>query len=175
MCEMTEGRNQGCDDVAGTKKVHLFSIKDSLGISNYATPPTIVDGEVTAIALKPTKLAYTFNVEAETAEGDSTSTGEKANSATAYEHRTVMVLSGNTADDIAQATKMLKDRVVAIMELQDGTYEIYHYENGAKVQRTRSIGKMLDDLNGSTLTLTSRQKSPEAKISSVLVAALLAG
>ncbi len=175
MCEMDEGRNTTCDSAGGSKSAILFSLKDSLGISNYLTGPTIVGGNVTALTLKPSKFAYKFQVESETIEASANSIGEIAKGSTAYEHKTVLTLMGNTAEDIEQAVKMCKDRVGVILELNDGTYEIYHYEKGigGKVQRSRTPGKMLDDMNGSILTITSRQTTPEMKISSVIVNALL--
>jgi hypothetical protein len=175
MCEITEGRDTTCDTAGGSKRAILFSLRDSLGISNYLTKPAITDGAVTAIALKPTKFAYAFNVESETIEANADSIGETGKMSTAYEHKVVITLAGNTAEDIALATKMCKGRVGVILELNDGTYEIYHYEEGigGKVQRSRTPGKALDDMNGSILTITSRQTLPEAKISSVLVNALL--
>jgi hypothetical protein len=176
MCELTEGREGAvCDTSGGSKKAYLYSLRDSLGISNYLTKPTIVDGEVTAMALKPTKYLHAFNVEPETIEADTNSIGESAKNSTAYEHKTVLTLVGNTKEDIAMATKLCKGRVGVILELNDGSFELYHYEEGigGKVQRSRNPGKALDDMNGAILTITSRQTMPEAKISSVLVASML--
>lgn len=175
MCEITEGRETFCDAPGGTKRLYMWSLRDSLGLSNYATPPTIVDGEVTAMALKPTKYMYAFNVETETIEASANSIGETANNSTAHEHSTTVTFAGNTAEDIAAATKAVKGRVGVALELNDGSFEIYHYEEGrgGKVQRSRSPGKMLDDLNGSTWTITSRQIAPEAKISSTLLNSML--
>jgi hypothetical protein len=131
---------------------------------------------VTAMALKPTKFMYAFNVEPETIEAGADSIGEAINNATAHAHRTVMTLAGNTAEDIANGMKAVKGRVGVALELNDGSFELYHYEEGrgGKVQRSRNPGKMLDDHNGSTWTITSRQIGPEAKISSVLLNTMVA-
>lgn len=176
MCELTEGRASACDSAGGSRKVYLYSLKDSLGISNYLTKPVVTDGEVTAMALKPTKKIYAFNVESETVEAGTNSIGDSPRNSTAYEHTTTITLAGNSKEDIKVATKMCKGRVGVILELNDGTFEIYHYEEGigGKVQRARNPGKALDDMNGSVLTITSRQTLPEAKISSTLVNSMLA-
>jgi hypothetical protein len=176
MCELTEGRDTTCDSAGGSKKAYLFSMRDSLGLSNYATKPTVVDGEITAMAFKPSKFLHAFNVESESIEANANSIGEAAKNSTAYEHSVVIQLAGNTKEDIAMATKICKGRVGVILELNDGTFEAYHYEDGigGKVQRNRTPGKLLDDMNGATLTITSRQTMPEAKISSTLVNSLLA-
>lgn len=176
MCEVTEGRSASCDSAGGSKKAYLYSLRDSLGASNYQTPPAITDGEVTAIALKTGKYAYAFNVESETIEANADSVGESVKNSTAYEHKVVITLAGNTKEDIALATKICKGRVGVALELNDGSFELYHYEDGigGKVQRSRTPGKALDDMNGSVLTITSRQTLPEAKISSTLLMAMLA-
>ena len=175
MCEVTEGRDVTCDSAGGSKKAYIYSLVDSLGISNYATPPTLVDGIVTAMALKPTKFLHAINVQAETIEATATSIGESVKSSAAHEHSVVITLAGNTADDVKVATQIIKGRVGVILELNDGTFELFHYQEGfgGKVQRTRTTGKLLDDMNGSTWTITSRQPLPEAKIPSSIVTNML--
>lgn len=173
MCELTEGRDQTCDSPGGSRKAYLFSVKDSAGLTNYQTGPTIVTGAITALTLKTGKYAYAFNVEPETIEASADSIGDSAKNSTAYAHKTVLSLAGNTAADIDASTRLCKGRVGVILELNDGTYELYHYENGGKVQRSRTPGKALDDMNGAVLTITSRQTTPEVKISSVILAAML--
>jgi hypothetical protein len=172
MCEVTEGRELACDQPGGTLRAFLYSIRDSAGLTNYATGPTVVSGNVTALTLKAGKYAYPFNVEAETIEAEANSIGETVKGSSAYEHKTVIKLIGNTVADIAQAEQLVKGRVGVILELRDGTFELYHYETGGKVQRNRNPGTALDDMNGSTLTITSRQVGSEVKISSVIVDAL---
>jgi hypothetical protein len=173
MCELTQGYTKICDSAGGSKRVFLYSLRDSTGLSNYAIEPNVIDGEVTAMQLKPGKFAYAFNVEPETTEGFSNSIGESANGASAFEHSTTINLHGNTSLMIADAIKMCKGRVGVIIELNDGTFEIYHFTNGAKAQRNRSIGKAFEDMNGSVIALTSKQTLPEMKISSLLVNSLI--
>ncbi len=173
MCELTDGRDLSCDSPGGTVRAYLFSVRDSAGLSNYQTGPTIVAGNVTALTLKVGKYAYPFNVEAETIEATCTSIGDSVKSSTGNEHKTIIKLAGNTALDIDAATRLIKGRVGVILQLNDGTYELYHYEHGGKVQRERNPGTALDDMNGSTLTITSRQVGTEVKISSVIVTAML--
>jgi hypothetical protein len=173
MCEVTEGYSKGCDSVGGSRKAYLFAVKDSTGASNYATPPTIVDGAVTAISLKAGKFAYAYDVEPETIDASTNSVGSSANGSDAYEHSTTLSLHGNSAEMIAEARRLCKGRVAVILEMNDGTYELYHYEHGGKVQRNRATGKALEDMNGSTLAITSKQVGTEVKISSLLVNGLL--
>lgn len=173
MCEVTEGREIPCDGPGGTRRAFLYSVKDTTGITNYLTGPTIVTGAVTVLTLKPGKYIYPFNVEPESIEANADSIGESAKQSAAFEHKTALSLAGNTALDIDMCERLCKGRVGVILELNDGTFEIYHYENGGKVKRSRTPGKALDDMNGFTLEITSRQVRPEMKISSVIVNALL--
>ena len=173
MCELTEGRDVPCDGPGGTKKAYLFSVKDSTGLSNYQTGPTIVTGEITALTLKTGKYAYAFNVEPESIEASADSIGESAKQSSAHEHKTKLSLAGNTKEDIDMCERLCKGRVGVILELNDGTFEAYHYENGGKVKRSRTPGKAMDDMNGFTLDISSRQTRPEMKISSSIVAAML--
>lgn len=179
MCELTEGRTTTCDSVGGARQAFLWAIKDSNGLSNYdgteQIGPTIVDGEITDFNLKTGKYLYPFLVESESVEATTDSIGEKANNATAHEHSTILTLFGNTKEDIAAAIKYTKGRVGVALALNDGTYEVFHYEAGigGKVKRSRSIGKMLEDPNGAILTITSKQTLPEMKVSSTLVNSLL--
>lgn len=170
---MTEGRNNTCDSPGGTRRAFLFSVKDSAGLSNYATGPTILTGECTALTLKTGKYAYAFNFEPETAEANSTSTGETVKSSTAYEHKVVLTMAGNTAGDIDSFDRLAKGRTAIIVELNEGSYELFHFESGAKCQWVRDPGKALDDMNGSVLTFISKQTKPAVKISSVIALALL--
>lgn len=87
--------------------------------------------------------------------------------------KVVVQLAGNTAADIDQAERITKGRCALALKLNDGTYEVYHYENGAKCKRSRTPGKALDDMNGQTWEFTSRQTRPEMKISSAIVDAML--
>lgn len=173
MCELTEGRNPTCDTPGGSRSAYMYSVRDSAGLTNYDAGPTIVDGEVTALSLKPGKYAYKFTVEAETIEANCKSIGDAVKSSTANEHTTVIKLAGNSAADIDTAARLIKGRVAVILELNDGTHELFHYENGGKVTRERNPGTAFDDMNGSTLTIVSRQVGTEVKISSVILNALL--
>lgn len=173
MCEITEGREVPCDGPGGTRRAYIFAVKDSAGLSNYETGPTIVTGAVTALTLKTGKYAYPVNVEPETIEASDDSIGESAKQSTAFEHKTTISLAGNTAEDVDIAERITKGRSALILELNDGTFEIYHYESGAKCKRSRTPGKALDDMNGQTWEFTSRQTRPAMKISSAIVNAML--
>jgi len=173
MCEVLSGYNKTCDSVGGVKTWYWFSLRDSAGDSNYQTEPTIVDGEVTAIALKAGKYAYPLNVEMETSSFQDTRIGERANSAYARQQTATIVLHGNTATMIDQLETAAKGRVVLIAELNDGTYELGFMTNGGMIVDDRTTGTALEDMNGNTLTITGKEFRKAPKISSVLVQSLL--
>jgi hypothetical protein len=173
MCELTEGRAVACDAAGGVKKAIIFSITDSLGVSNYGAEPTVVEGEVTAMGLRVGKFAYEFAFEMETAEAKDKSVGTRPNSSAAREQTVTIMLAGNTAANVDQMDRLSKSRVVVILEKNDGTFEVMFLKNGGKVSDEYQTGKNLEDFNGSTLTIAGKEIARAPKISSVLVNALL--
>lgn len=173
MCEVTSGYNLLCDSIGGVKTWYWFSLRDSSGVSNYATKPTIVDGAVTAIALKAGKYAYPLNVEMETSSFQDTRTGERVNGAYARSQTATIILHGNTASMIDTLETGAKGRVVLIAELNDGTYELAFMTNGGMIVDDRTTGTAMEDLNGNTLTITGKEFRKAPKISSTLVQSLL--
>lgn len=173
MCEVTEGRTVPCDGPGGAALAYILSVKDSAGLSNYLTGPTIAAGAITAWTLKVGKFAYPIYVEPETIEATCDSIGESGKQSAAFEMKTIIQLSGNTAEDIDLAERITKGRSALALKLNDGTYEVYHYENGAKCKRSRTPGKAMDDMNGQTWEFTSRQTRPEMKVSSAIINAML--
>lgn len=174
MCELTSGYNKLCDSTGGVKTWYWFSLTDSTGATNYLTEPTVVDGAVTAIALKSGKYAYPLNVEMETSSFQDTRTGERANSAYSRTQTATIILHGNTATMIDQLDTAAKGRVVLIAQLNDGTYELAFMKNGGMIVDDRTTGTAMEDLNGNTLTITGKEFQKAPKISSTLVQSLLA-
>ncbi len=173
MSELNGGYTAICDTPAGVDTHYLFSIADcETGVSNIGTF-THADGEVTALTLITGKQAYAFNVEQETTSVTDTSIGERTNKSYAREQSMTTILHGNTAEMITTILSMNRGRVVAIVKLNDLSYELYFYEKGAKVMDERATGTAFDDMNGTTLTLTGRQVGRGLKISSAIVATLL--
>ena len=172
MCELLTGWSKGCDTQGGVETWYLFANKDANGTSNIDTL-TIANGQVSALTLVTGKYAYPFNVEMETSTFNDKSLGDRANGAYAREQSATVVLHGNTASMITMVEDICKGRVSAIAKCNDGTYELLFAENGAKVNDDRSVGTKYEDMNGTTLTFTGKEKQRSCKISSVIVEALL--
>lgn len=167
MCEIVSGYDKLCDTVGGVATVPMANKAD---IESY----TVLNGSVTALTMKAGKYIYPFNVEMETANFQEQDIGERANGASAVQQTGTVVLHGNDADLVVKRQLLRRGRVVAFPELNDGTYEAYFLGNGGKVTGLRTTGTAYEDLNGTTLTITGKEKDNAPKISAVLIAANLA-
>ncbi len=171
-CEIKSGYNKVCDSPGGVDTFYAFAVKDSTGASNYATF-TQADGQVTALTLVTGKFAFPFNVEMETASFTDTGAGERTAGAYSRTQAGTAMLHGNTAAMITDIEAMGKGRHAVIAKLNDGTYELFFAENGAKVSDERATGTSYEDMNGTTLTFAGKEKTKACKISSTIVLALL--
>lgn len=171
-CEITSGYSKVCDAPGGVDTFYAFAVKDSTGESNIDTF-TIVDGEVTALTLVAGKYAYPFNVEIETASFTDTASGERAAGAYARTQAGTAMLHGNTASMIVNIEDMVKGRHAVAVKLNDDTFELFFAQNGAKVIDERATGTAYEDMNGTTLTFSGKEKQKACKISSSIVYALL--
>jgi len=173
MCELTSGEDYTCDAAGGVDKVYIFPVRDDAGVSTIATYDT-TGGNVTDLTLVSGKYAFAFNIEAETASFTDSSVGEKVAGSNAYTHTSTVVLHGNTADTIVNVENLDAGRHAVIHQLADGTYELLHMTNGGKSQSERASGTVYEDMNGTTLTITSKEKKKARKISEAMVQSLIA-
>ena len=172
MCELTSGENLTCDAAGGVDKVYIFPVIDSNGESTIATYDTL-GGNVTDLTLVNGKKAFVFNIEAETASFTDDSVGEKVAGSNAYTHTSTIVLHGNSADTIVNVENLDAGRHAVIHQMADGTYELLHMTNGGKSQSSRASGTVYEDMNGTTLTITSKEKKKARKVSQLIVDSLL--
>ncbi len=172
MCEMTQGFARVCDSTAGVRRAVIYSKFDADGEDNVDTL-TISGGEITDLTLKSGKQAFAFNFEVETANATDNAVGEKANSAYAREQSVMLMMAGNTALQIDEFETMGKGRLCVIVELEDGTYEHYFIENGAKMLDERATGTAYEDFNGTTLNFSGKERTKAKKIDATIVESLL--
>ena len=171
-CQITEGYDKVCDAPGGVATFYAFPVKNSSGVSNYASF-TSSAGAVTALTLETGVYAYPFNVEIETASFNDKAIGERTNGAYGREQSGTAMLHGNTASMIVNIEAMCKSRHAIIAKLNDDTYELFFRENGAKVSDDRATGTAYEDMNGTTLTFAGKEKTKALKIDSSIVLALL--
>lgn len=165
MCEILEGKNSVCDSVGGVKTIYGWNTADA----TYTTS----NGEVTALSLTSGKYAHAFYVEMETSKFTATAIGDRVNQAIAYEQTGTMILAGNTATDIVNLEALEISRTTFAVELNDGTFEVWFKDNGAKVSGVRDTGQAYEDANGNVLTMTGKEKNRPYKISGSLITAIL--
>jgi hypothetical protein len=171
-CEITSGYDLVCDAPGGVDTWYAFAVKDSSGVSNYATL-TYSGGAITALTLVAGKYAWPLNVEIETSTFTDTAVGERANASYGRSQSATVMLHGNTDDMIVQIEAFAQGRHALIAKLNDGTYELLFMENGAKVTDERTPGTAFEDMNGNTLTFTGKERYKAMKISSTIVNLLL--
>lgn len=174
MCELTSGINGiNCDEAGGVDTWYMFPRFDSAGDTTIDTL-TIVDGEVTALTLVSGKNAFPVTVEQETSSATDTAIGERANGSYAREQASALMLHGNTKEMIVSIEQLAKGRTCLIAKLNDGTYELFYSQFGAKCLDERATGTSFEDMNGTTLNFSGRETYKAPKIDSAIVLALLA-
>jgi hypothetical protein len=173
MCELLAAINGiNCDVAGGVDTWYAYPRFDAAGATTVATF-THAAGKVTALTLEVGKTAFPINVEQETSTVTDVAVGERANGSYAREQSATIMLHGNTAEMIVSIEELAKGRTSLIAKLNDGTYELYFSQFGAKCSDERAVGTAFEDMNGSTLTFSGKEIYRGLKISSVIVEALL--
>lgn len=168
MCEFTSGRSETpCDSPAGLEESYGFDRKE---VATY----TVTDGVVTALTLNPGKYIHPIKYEAETGNFQDVASGTSTNSSYARTHTSTMVLAGNTSEDVVWHEAAGKTRVCVAHKLEDGSLELLHAGKGGKWIDDRTSGTALEDLNGTTVTVTSKEKNKAPKIPWSIIQPLLA-
>ena len=161
-----------CDGAGGIEEIYV-GVHTGRRASTFPTF-TVVDGEVTAISLRATTYVVPWTIEMETSMFGQSSAGERTAKSSSVTQTGTAVLSGYTASMVNSYNEMIKGRAFAIAKDNNGVYRLYFSKHGAKIQVEESTGTAYEDMNGSTLTFTSKDKDFAPVISSTLVNALLA-
>ena len=173
MCELTAAINGiQCDEAGGVDTWYMFPRFDAVGVSTVDTL-TIVAGEATALTLAIGKNAFPVTVEQETSSVTDTAIGERANGSYGREQAATLMLHGNTASMIVSIEELAKGRTSLIAKLNDGTYELYFSQFGAKCLDERTSGTAFEDMNGTTMNFAGKEIYRGVKIDSAIVLALL--
>ena len=165
-CEITTGYTKGCDSPGGVATVYAWATANMASSTSAA-------GEITALALDAGTYCFAFNVEIETATFNDKKVGERATSGYGREQSGTAVLHGNTASMIVNVENLAKGRHTVAVKLNDDTYEVFFFENGATVSDDRATGTAYEDMNGTTLTFAGKEKQKAMKISSSIILGLL--
>jgi len=171
-CEFTAwAYEQPCDQTGGVEMIYVGSHTGNAD-TNFQTL-TISAGEVTAISLKTGKKMELWSVEMETANFTQSSAGERATSSSSVTQTGVTTLVGYDDEMSKNLSTLIKSKVFVIAKDNEGVFRVYFHKYGAKAQVEEGTGTAMEDMNGSTVTFTSKDKDFAPVISSALMASLL--
>jgi hypothetical protein len=154
-CALTTGFDLDCRDaVGGVKSVRLAGLEDYEALS-----ATIVDGAVTVIPA--TATFYKYEQLKETSSLTETINGSSQNGTVYFTPEVVVVLSKLDVNKRNEIKVLAQQRLVAIVEGNDGSYWLVGYENGLELNAgTSATGTAFGDLSGYSLTLSGMEKEP---------------
>ncbi len=163
-CALTTGFDLDCRDaVGGVKSVSVASLADYLALSPNADAATV--GSITAIT--PTATFHKYEQLKETSSLTETINGSSQNGTVYYTPEVVVVLSKLDVTKRNEIKVLAQNRVVAIVESNDGSYWVVGYENGLELNAgTSATGTAFADLSGFSITLSGLESTPMVSISS---------
>ena len=155
-CTIINGREIDCrDSVGGIEEVYITEWSNVASITESS-------GVVTSISMNSGKKFFTFQLEKENATFDETENTSVENGTLFYEG----VLSFTTKKMTAAARNafniLAKNRLMIIFKDRNGLlWLVGRYGGADKVGDNKaSTGKAFGDMNGYTLTFTSKEKAP---------------
>lgn len=171
-CESTAwAYEQPCDQTGGVEMIYVGA-HTGTSDTTFSTL-AIADGEVTDITLAGAKTMQPWSVEMETANFTQSSAGERATSSSSVTQTGVTTLVGYDALMAKNLTALIKSKTFVIAKDNEGVFRLYFHKFGAKAQVEEGTGTAMEDMNGSTVTFTSKDKDFAPVVSSTLLLALL--
>ena len=154
-CALSLSYDLDCrDTVGGVKSVRLAGLQEYEALS-----ATIADGAVTVIPATPT--FYKYEQLKETSSLTETINGSSQNGTVYFTPEVVVVLSKLDVNKRNEIKVLAQQRLVAIVEGNDGSYWLVGYENGLELNAgTSATGTAFGDLSGYSLTLSGMEKEP---------------
>jgi len=165
-CKLTNGiKLKECDSPGGVAEAYFINIEDidTLTISEY---------QVSAMTLKNYGAAFNLKFEAQTSNFSSNAVGSVENSSAAYEQSCEIKINKMDNNVLEQIDALTKGRHVVIAKKNDGSYEMYFHEGGAKFVVNYTTGTSLEDASGITITATHRQVSNMVLVSDTVITGL---
>ena len=158
-CALTTGFDLDCRDaVGGVKSVRLANLDEYVALS-----PTVSAGAITAITATATFFIY--DQLKETSSLTETINGSSQNGTVYYTPEVVIVLSKLDVTKRNEIKVLAQQRLVAIVEGNDGSYWVAGYDNGLELNAgTSATGTAFADLSGYSLTLSGMEKEPMLSI-----------
>jgi len=161
-CALTTGFDLDCRDaVGGVKSVRLASLEDY-----ELASATVAAGAITAWAGTVLPLPFfKYDQLKETSSLTETINGSSQNGTVYYTPEVVIVLSKLDVTKRNEIKVLAQQRLVAIVEGNDGSYWVAGYDNGLELNAgTSATGTAFADLSGYSLTLSGMEKEPMLSI-----------
>ena len=164
-CALSLSYDLDCRDaVGGVKSVRLAGLQEYEALS-----ATIVDGAVTVIPA--TATFYKYEQLKETSSLTETINGSSQNGTVYFTPEVVVVLSKLNVDKRNEIKVLAQQRLVAIVETNDGSYWLVGYQNGLELNAGSSAtGTAFGDLSGYNITLSGLEADSMVSMTSADVA-----
>ena len=164
-CALTTGFDLDCrDSVGGVKSVRFGSLEDY-----EAMGATVSAGAITAFTAAATEF-FKYDQLKETSSLTETINGNSQNGTVYFTPEVVVVLSKLDVTKRNEIKLLAQQRLVAIVETNDGNYWVVGYENGLELNAgTSATGTAFADLSGYSLTFSGMESEQMLSITSALV------
>ena len=165
-CALSTGYTLDCrDSIGGIKEVYFMELGNLSG-------STVASGTMTALVKATGKRFYLYQQDVNHAEFVEDDKYSRENGTIYYEQKLSLVFNKYTAIMMQEIIVLAKNRAVAIVTLQDGTYRFLGFQNGLMVSEGNyNSGKAMGDRNGKVLTLMGEEPNPAYFVNSAIALA----
>ena len=152
-CALTTGFDLDCRDaVGGVKSVRLASIEDYTAMA-----ATVAAGAITGFGSAALEF-FKYDQLKETSSLTETINGSSQNGTVYFTPEVTLVLSKLDVTKRNEIKVLAQQRLVAIVEGNDGSYWVAGYDNGLELNAgTSATGTAFGDLSGYSLTLSGME------------------
>jgi len=166
-CALTTGFDLDCRDaVGGVKSVRFANLDDYIALS-----PVVSAGAITSITA--TATFYKYEQLKETSSLTETINGNSQNGTVYYTPEVVVVLLKLDVNKRNEIKVLAQQRLVAIVESNDGSYWVVGWQNGLELNAgTSATGTAFADLSGYSLTFSGMEAEQMLSIGSADVTAI---
>ena len=167
-CALSYSYDLDCRDaVGGVKSVRFVNLNDYLALDPVA-PAGIITSITTTSA-----VFYKYEQLKETSSLTETINGNSQNGTVYFTPELVVVLSKLDVDKRNEIKVLAQQRLVAIVETNDGTYWVVGYQNGLELNAgTSATGTAFADLSGYSLTFSGMEAEQMLSIDAADVTAI---
>lgn len=156
-CLNLQGYDKGCDEngVGGVSKITLFELAD---VSTFTIDPS---GLLTELELTTEGNAFNYDFQYENANtADVPVGGDKI--AISYQPTINMIFNGYSISLVNEVIELAKNRLVAIVEFENGEYKTFGLEKGLRVNASagNTSGNSITEQNQTAVLLQGSEKRP---------------